>query len=44
MTQIKVESAKQLLTSGTLPKVVAKNLGVSIPTLYRWIPASGLET
>ena len=44
MTQSKIESAKQLLTSGTLPKDVAKNLGVSIPTLYRWIPASELET
>ncbi|MBK7002962.1 MAG: hypothetical protein IPH35_24450 [Rhodoferax sp.] len=22
------------------PRDVAKNLGVSIPTLYRWIPAS----
>ncbi|MGR0112698.1 hypothetical protein ACUS6K_34660 [Pseudomonas aeruginosa] len=22
------------------PKDVAKNLGVSIPTLYRWVPAS----
>jgi hypothetical protein len=22
------------------PKDVAKNLGVSIPTLYRWIPAA----
>ncbi|MDP1575132.1 MAG: recombinase family protein, partial [Coxiellaceae bacterium] len=26
--------------SGILPKDVAKNLGVSVPTLYRWIPAS----
>ncbi|MFU1627516.1 AlpA family transcriptional regulator, partial [Escherichia coli] len=22
------------------PKDVAKNLGVSVPTLYRWVPAS----
>jgi transposase len=22
------------------PRDVAKNLGVSVPTLYRWIPAS----
>ncbi|MGS6181047.1 recombinase family protein, partial [Enterobacter sichuanensis] len=22
------------------PKDVAKNLGVSLPTLYRWVPAS----
>jgi DNA invertase Pin-like site-specific DNA recombinase len=40
MTQSKIESAKKLLASGTLPKDVARNLGVSIPTLYRWIPAS----
>jgi DNA invertase Pin-like site-specific DNA recombinase len=40
MTKSKIESAKKLLASGTLPKDVASNLGVSIPTLYRWIPAS----
>lgn len=40
MTQSKIDSAKQLLASGTLPKDVAKNLGISVPTLYRWIPAS----
>jgi DNA invertase Pin-like site-specific DNA recombinase len=40
MTQSKIESAKQLLASGTLPKDVAQNLGISVPTLYRWIPAS----
>ena len=40
MTESKVESAKQLLGSGMLPKDVAHNLGVSIPTLYRWLPAS----
>ena len=40
MTKSKMESAKKLLASGTLPKDVAHNLGVSIPTLYRWIPAS----
>jgi DNA invertase Pin-like site-specific DNA recombinase len=44
MTQSKIESAKQLLASGILPKDVAQDLGVSIPTLYRWIPASELET
>ena len=41
MTDSKIESAKKLLASGVPPKDVAKNLGVSIPTLYRWIPASG---
>lgn len=33
-------SAKKLLASGVPPKDVAKNLGVSIPTLYRWVLAS----
>jgi DNA invertase Pin-like site-specific DNA recombinase len=40
MTDSKIASAKKLLTSGVPPRDVAKNLGVSIPTLYRWIPAS----
>ena len=40
MTPGKVESAQQLLGAGMPPRDVAKNLGVSIPTLYRWIPAS----
>lgn len=40
MTDSKIQSAKKLLATGVPPKDVAKNLGVSIPTLYRWIPAS----
>ena len=40
MTDSKIQSAKTLLASGVPPKDVAKNLGVSIPTLYRWVPAS----
>jgi DNA invertase Pin-like site-specific DNA recombinase len=40
MTNSKIESAKKLLASGISPKDVARNLGISIPTLYRWIPAS----
>ena len=40
MTDSKIEAAKKLLASGTPPKDVAKNLGVSVPTLYRWVPAS----
>lgn len=40
MTESKVESARQLLASGVPPKDVAQNLGVSVPTLYRWLPAS----
>ncbi len=34
MTQSKIESAKQLLASGTLPKDVAHDIGISVPTLY----------
>jgi len=40
MTDSKIESAKKLLANGIPPRDVAKNLGVSIPTLYRWIPAA----
>lgn len=40
MTDSKIESAKKLLHDGIPPKEVAQNLGVSIPTLYRWLPAS----
>lgn len=39
MTDSKIASARQLLANGTSPAEVAKNLRVSIPTLYRWIPA-----
>ncbi len=41
MTDSKIESAKRLLAGGTPPKDVARDLGVSVPTLYRWLPASG---
>ncbi len=44
MTPSKIESARQLLANGTPPKDVAKNLGVSVPTLYRWLPASSHTT
>jgi DNA invertase Pin-like site-specific DNA recombinase len=40
MTDSKIESAKKLLANDVPPRDVAKNLGVSVPTLYRWIPAS----
>jgi DNA invertase Pin-like site-specific DNA recombinase len=40
MSSSKIESAKKLLANGIPPREVAANLGVSIPTLYRWIPAS----
>ncbi len=40
MTPSKVESAKKLLNDGIPAREVADNFGVSIPTLYRWCPAS----
>jgi DNA invertase Pin-like site-specific DNA recombinase len=40
MTDSKLESAKKLLANGVPAKDVAKNLGISVPTLYRWLPAS----
>lgn len=39
MTNSKLESAKKLLDDGVPAKEVAENLGVSVPTLYRWLPA-----
>ena len=43
MTDSKIASAKQLLASGVPPREVATNLGLSVPTLYRWIPASSQD-
>ena len=40
MTDSKIESAKKLLANGVPPRDVAENLGVSVPTLYRWLPVS----
>jgi DNA invertase Pin-like site-specific DNA recombinase len=40
MTDSKVKAARKLLASGTPPNEVAHSLGVSVPTLYRWVPAS----
>jgi DNA invertase Pin-like site-specific DNA recombinase len=40
MTDSKVQAARKLLASGTPPHEVAHSLGVSVPTLYRWVPAS----
>jgi DNA invertase Pin-like site-specific DNA recombinase len=40
MTDSKIGSAKKLLANGIAPKEVAQYLGVSVPTLYRWVPAS----
>jgi DNA invertase Pin-like site-specific DNA recombinase len=40
MTDSKIRSARNLLSQGIAPKDVAKDLGVSVPTLYRWVPAT----
>ncbi len=40
MTESKVKAAKKLLASGVSARDVAGNLGISVPTLYRWLPAS----
>ena len=39
----RIEAARSLLASGMRPRAVAQSLGVSVPTLYRWLPASGRE-
>ena len=40
MTTGKIESARQLLAGGMPPRDVAQSLAVSVPTLYRWLPAA----
>lgn len=40
MTDSKLASAKKLINSGMPAKDVAIDLGVSLATLYRWIPAT----
>lgn len=40
MTETKINAARKLLSSGTRPKDVAHDLGISVPTLYRWLPAA----
>lgn len=44
MTTTKIVSAQRLLEQGIPPKDIAKSLGVSVPTLYRWLPASSRKT
>ena len=43
MTETKVAAARKLLADGMPARDVAQNLGVSIPTLYRWLPAAERE-
>src|ERR1700726_3251012 len=40
MTTGNIESARQLLAGGMPPRDVARNFAVSVPTLYRWLPAA----
>ena len=40
MTDCKILSTKKLLSNGVPPRNVPKDLGVSVPTIYRWLPAS----
>jgi DNA invertase Pin-like site-specific DNA recombinase len=40
MSEKKMTAARNLLDQGTPPKDVAHAVGVSVPTLYRWLPAS----
>ena len=40
MTDAKISAAKRLLQDGTAPSEVAQSLGISVPTLYRWLPAA----
>ncbi len=43
MTDSKIKAAKKLLASGLPDRDVAGNLRVSVPALYRWIPASAVR-
>lgn len=34
----KVTAAQKLLAMGAVPRAIATDFGVSLPTLYRWLP------
>jgi len=40
MTQEKIVAVRELLASGTAVKDAAAAVGVSVPTLYRWLPGA----
>lgn len=40
MTDSKIEAARKLLAAGTSSREVAATLGVSVPTVYRWLPTT----
>jgi DNA invertase Pin-like site-specific DNA recombinase len=43
MTSGKIEAAEKLLQSGTPVGDVARSLGVSVPTIYRYLPVSAFR-
>ncbi len=43
MTTHKIDMARKLFATSTPPKIIADTLGVSVPTLYRWLPAAERE-
>ncbi|WP_291522102.1 recombinase family protein [Acidithiobacillus sp.] len=43
MTPAKIEAARTLMQQGTPARDVAATLGVSVPTLYRWVPAATMD-
>jgi len=40
MTDDKINAVRELLASGTPVKDAAAAVGVSVPTLYRWLPGT----
>jgi DNA invertase Pin-like site-specific DNA recombinase len=44
MTDDKINAVRELLASGTTVKDAAAAVGVSVPTLYRWVPGSSRST
>lgn len=40
MTEDKISAVRELLASGTAVKDAAAAVGVSVPTLYRWVPGA----
>lgn len=43
MTPRKIDTARKLFAAETPPRDIADTLGVSVPTLYRWLPAASRD-